>query len=85
MFLRKKCPAVNKDLSTPTDKLNTRLGTFFRGFLLIRDQFDILVAGNYEQQAAAGLTTCGCGYASEEDECIGGIIFEHALTAKFDE
>ena len=52
---------------------------------LIRDQFDILVAGNYEQQAAAGLTTCDCGYASEEDECIGGIIFEHALTAKFDE
>lgn len=46
---------------------------------LIRDQFDILVAGNYEQQAAAGLITCGCGYASEEDERIGGLIFERAL------
>lgn len=46
---------------------------------LIRDQFDILVAGNYEQQAAAGLTTCGCGYTSEEDERIGGLIFERAL------
>ena len=29
--LKKKCPAVNQPLVTPTDILNTRLGTFFRG------------------------------------------------------
>lgn len=46
---------------------------------LIREHFDILVAGNHEQQAAAGLTTCGCGYASPEDERISCMAFERSL------
>lgn len=46
---------------------------------LIRNHFDILVAGNHEQQAAAGLTTCGCGYASPEDERLSCLAFERSL------
>lgn len=46
---------------------------------LIRQHFDILVAGNHEQQAAAGALTCGCGYASPEDERLSCLAFEHSL------
>ncbi len=35
---------------------------------LIRAEFEIVVAGNHEQQAAAGNNGCGCGYSSAEDE-----------------
>lgn len=46
---------------------------------LVRAHFDVLVAGNLEQQAAAGAQTCGCGYASEEDERISCQAFTYAL------
>ncbi len=45
---------------------------------LIRKHFSLLVAGNHEQQAAAGEMTCGCGYASPEDERISCLAFEYA-------
>lgn len=45
---------------------------------MIRDSFDVFVAGNHEQQAVAGSTSCGCGYSSPEDEKIGCEAFEHA-------
>ncbi|MGE3801580.1 MAG: metallophosphoesterase [Candidatus Kapaibacterium sp.] len=45
---------------------------------LIRANFSTLVAGNHEQQAAAGELTCGCGYASPEDERISCIAFAYA-------
>ena len=38
---------------------------------LIRGHFDVLIAGNLDVQAAAGADTCGCGYASPEDERVG--------------
>lgn len=38
---------------------------------VIRQNFSILVAGNHEQQAAAGSEACGCNYASAEDERYG--------------
>jgi len=47
---------------------------------MIRDGFDIFVAGNHEQQAVAGSTSCGCGYSSAEDEKIGCEAFEHATS-----
>jgi hypothetical protein len=31
---------------------------------MVRDSFDVLVAGNHEQQAAVDSDSCGCGYAS---------------------
>jgi diadenosine tetraphosphatase ApaH/serine/threonine PP2A family protein phosphatase len=37
---------------------------------MIRQGFDVLVAGNHEQQAVAGSKSCGCGYSSAEDEKI---------------
>ena len=46
---------------------------------LIRDNFDLLVAGNHEHQAAIGAETCGCGYSSPEDERLGCVAFETAL------
>jgi hypothetical protein len=45
---------------------------------LIHRNFSILVAGNHEQQAASGQSTCGCGYTSEEDERLGCQAFELA-------
>ncbi|MGH7884911.1 MAG: metallophosphoesterase family protein [Thermodesulfobacteriota bacterium] len=48
---------------------------------LIRDRFDIFISGNHEQQAALGLSDCGCGYESKEDEEIGCAAFEAALSS----
>ncbi len=52
---------------------------------MIRTHFPILVAGNHEQQAAAGELTCGCGYASAEDERISCLAFERACEDLTDE
>ncbi len=38
---------------------------------LICERFDVVIAGNLDVQAGAGATTCGCGYASAEDERVG--------------
>lgn len=38
---------------------------------LIKHNFSLLVAGNHEQKAASGQSTCGCGYQSPEDEQAG--------------
>ena len=51
---------------------------------MIREGFDIFVAGNHEQQAVAGSKTCGCGYSSAEDEKISCESFELA-TAGLDD
>jgi hypothetical protein len=37
---------------------------------MIGDRFDLLVAGNHEQQAVARSQSCGCGFSSAEDEKI---------------
>ncbi|NNM84988.1 MAG: hypothetical protein HKL96_04430 [Phycisphaerales bacterium] len=53
---------------------------------LIRSKFDIVVAGNHEQQAATGEVSCGCGYSSPQDEqascdafvyACGGLSHQH--------
>ncbi len=41
--------------------------------------FDVFIAGNLELQAAAGMETCGCGYAAEQDERMGRLAMAHAL------
>jgi diadenosine tetraphosphatase ApaH/serine/threonine PP2A family protein phosphatase len=46
---------------------------------LLRRHVDVFVAGNHEQQAAAGESTCGCNYADPRDEMIGCQAFELAL------
>jgi diadenosine tetraphosphatase ApaH/serine/threonine PP2A family protein phosphatase len=46
---------------------------------LIQRSFPVLVAGNHEQQAAAGTDSCGCGYSSPEDEAAGCEAFRHAM------
>ena len=45
----------------------------------IRAGFDLLVAGNHEQQAVAKSTSCGCGYSSADDEKISCEAFEIAV------
>lgn len=45
----------------------------------LQQQFHVLIAGNHEQQAAAGLLTCGCGYASPEDERLSCTAFAYAM------
>ncbi len=52
---------------------------------MISREFDIFVAGNHEQQAVAGSTSCGCGYSSAEDEKIGCEAFEHAISGLSEE
>src|SRR5262245_13468154 len=44
----------------------------------IRESFPVLVAGNHEQQAARRSESCGCGYASAEDEAISCEAFQLA-------
>ena len=51
---------------------------------MIRARFDILVAGNHEQQAAARATSCGCGYSSAEDEAISCEAFQLATSGLAD-
>ncbi|MDA8376347.1 MAG: arsenosugar biosynthesis radical SAM protein ArsS [Planctomycetia bacterium] len=45
---------------------------------LIRSAVDLVVAGNHEQQAAAGNNGCGCGYSSAEDEQASCQAFTYA-------
>jgi len=52
---------------------------------MIRDGFDLFVAGNHEQQAVMKSTSCGCGYSSAEDEKIGCEAFEHATAGLSEE
>jgi diadenosine tetraphosphatase ApaH/serine/threonine PP2A family protein phosphatase len=71
----------------------TRCGAELRAFLgdaigccghsdavvaLVRDSFDLRVAGNHEQQAVARAETCGCGYSSPEDEEVSCEAFQLA-------
>jgi diadenosine tetraphosphatase ApaH/serine/threonine PP2A family protein phosphatase len=42
---------------------------------------EVLVAGNHEQQAAAGAETCGCGYSSPDDEAVSCEAFQLATSA----
>ncbi len=52
---------------------------------MIRDGFDLFVAGNHEQQAVARSTSCGCGYSSAEDEKISCEAFELATAGLSEE
>jgi diadenosine tetraphosphatase ApaH/serine/threonine PP2A family protein phosphatase len=52
---------------------------------MIRDGFDLFVAGNHEQQAVAGSKSCGCGYSSADDEKISCEAFELATSGLSDE
>jgi diadenosine tetraphosphatase ApaH/serine/threonine PP2A family protein phosphatase len=47
---------------------------------MIRGGFELLVAGNHEQQAVAGSQSCGCGYSSAEDEQVSCQAFELATS-----
>ena len=46
---------------------------------LIRQHFDIIIAGNHEQQAAIGSKDCGCGFASPEDEQMSTLAAERSV------
>lgn len=48
---------------------------------LIAGRFDVCIAGNHEQQAAAGAETCGCGYADPEDERLGCLAHQRAMSS----
>src|SRR5262245_4963575 len=52
---------------------------------MIRQGFDLFVAGNHEQQAVAGSKSCGCGYSSPDDEKISCEAFEIATSTLGDE
>jgi diadenosine tetraphosphatase ApaH/serine/threonine PP2A family protein phosphatase len=51
---------------------------------LVRTACPVLVAGNHEQQAAAGADTCGCGYSSPDDEAVSCEAFQLATSALTD-
>jgi len=46
---------------------------------LIRNHFQFLVAGNYEQKAASNEEDCGCNYANDEDNLYGSIAHQWAM------
>lgn len=51
---------------------------------LIRAHFPFLVAGNYEQKAAARDEDCGCNYSNDEDNHYGGIAHQWAMQSLSD-
>jgi len=52
---------------------------------LIRERFQTLVAGNHEQEAAAGSESCGCGYTNAEDERYSCLAHQYAMDSLSDE
>jgi diadenosine tetraphosphatase ApaH/serine/threonine PP2A family protein phosphatase len=44
----------------------------------VRERFELLVAGNHEQQAFARAESCGCGYSSADDEATSCEAFRLA-------
>jgi diadenosine tetraphosphatase ApaH/serine/threonine PP2A family protein phosphatase len=48
---------------------------------MIRDGFDVRIAGNHEQQAVARSESCGCGYSSADDEAVSCEAFQLATAA----
>jgi len=48
---------------------------------LIYQHFDLVLAGNHEQQAAAGAESCGCNYADPEDERLGCLAHQLAMAS----
>jgi diadenosine tetraphosphatase ApaH/serine/threonine PP2A family protein phosphatase len=46
---------------------------------LVRAHFDVCIAGNHEQEAAAGSSSCGCGYESAEDERYSCLAHQYAM------
>ncbi|MEO7327604.1 MAG: hypothetical protein ABI193_03430 [Minicystis sp.] len=52
---------------------------------MVREHFDLLVAGNHEQQAAARSESCGCGYSSPNDEAVSCEAFRVATETLDDE
>ena len=52
---------------------------------MMRTRFSVRVAGNHEQEAAKNSESCGCGYASPEDEAISCDAFRLATEALTDE
>lgn len=51
----------------------------------IREHFDVIIAGNHEQEVAAGSDHCGCGYSDPEDERLGCLAHQYALQTVTDE
>jgi diadenosine tetraphosphatase ApaH/serine/threonine PP2A family protein phosphatase len=52
---------------------------------LVRQSFDAIIAGNHEQQAAAGALVCGCGYSSADDEKYGCLAHSYAMDSLTEE
>lgn len=48
---------------------------------LVREHFPIRIAGNHEQQMAADLDSCGCGYENPEDERLSCLAHRYAMTS----
>jgi len=46
---------------------------------ILKQKAHLFIAGNLEQQAASGATTCDCGYATKIDEDYGCKAFEWSL------
>lgn len=45
----------------------------------VREHFDVIIAGNHEQEVAAGSDHCACGYSDPEDERLGCLAHQYAL------
>lgn len=46
---------------------------------LVREHFPVVIAGNHEQEAAAGSSVCGCGYSNPEDEKYSCMAHQYAM------
>jgi predicted phosphodiesterase len=53
--------------------------------LLLRQNFQVLVQGNHEEEAIAGSEDCGCGYGDVEDEKYGCMAHQYAMDSLSEE
>jgi len=51
----------------------------------VRQQFQVVIAGNHEQKAAEGALVCGCGYSNPDDEKYGCLAHQYAMDSLSEE
>ncbi|MBM4261599.1 MAG: hypothetical protein FJ145_09220 [Deltaproteobacteria bacterium] len=51
---------------------------------LLRQNFQVLIQGNHEEEAIASSEVCGCGYGDAEDEKYGCMAHQYAMNSLSD-
>ena len=52
---------------------------------ILRQNFQVLIQGNHEEEAVAGSAECACGYGDAEDEKYGCMAHQYAMNSLSDD